>query len=126
MIASAIDAYPDRQSFYRSLLPKIRETAKARGYAIGVHGSETRDFDLIAAPWTAEAIAPDDLARAVADAVEGHLVLKAAGQLAGIKPLGRRAYTITWGIDVDERYPHPGHWGVFIDMSVAPIGLVTE
>lgn len=37
------------------ILPTIREAAHACGYAIGVHGSMARDFDLIAAPWADEA-----------------------------------------------------------------------
>ena len=41
------------------LLPdvtRIRELAKEVGYAIGEHGSKERDLDLIAAPWTEDAI----------------------------------------------------------------------
>ncbi len=39
------------QEFYLSKLPEIREAAHSCGYAIGVHGSTRRDFDLMAMPW---------------------------------------------------------------------------
>lgn len=110
---------PDRYSFYRSLLEPIRAAARGCGYAVGVHGSEIRDFDLIAAPWVEDAKPADDLARAVADAVGGHILVKHEGALYGVKPLGRRVYTIVWDGPVEERYPHPDNWAVFIDMSVA-------
>lgn len=35
---------------------KIRELAKEVGYAIGEHGSKERDLDLIACPWTEDAV----------------------------------------------------------------------
>ena len=36
-------------------LNAIRNVARQHDYAVGVHGSQTRDLDLIVAPWTAEA-----------------------------------------------------------------------
>lgn len=42
-------------------------TAKARelGYALLVHGSFERDIDVVAVPWTVNAVSADDLARAL-------------------------------------------------------------
>lgn len=40
---------------------RIFEIARACGYSIGLHGSMARDVDLIAAPWTDEAVDADDL-----------------------------------------------------------------
>ena len=37
------------------IIEKIRAIARAKGWAIGVHGTLERDIDLIAVPWTAEA-----------------------------------------------------------------------
>lgn len=37
-------------------IDRIRELAKEIGYAIGAHGSLERDLDLIAAPWSEEAL----------------------------------------------------------------------
>lgn len=39
----------------------IWKLAREVGYAVGVHGSLKRDFDLIAAPWTPEAVGNAEL-----------------------------------------------------------------
>jgi hypothetical protein len=54
---------------YLSVLPAIRKVAKRCGYAIGVHGSLTRDFDLIAAPWIERCVSPAYLASRIEEAV---------------------------------------------------------
>jgi hypothetical protein len=61
----------EMQAFYLSRLPAIREAAKEHGYAIGLHGSLRRDFDLMAMQWRDGAADKDTLARAVADAACG-------------------------------------------------------
>ena len=43
------------KAIYRRIIRPIRERARVLGYAIGVHGSLSRDIDLIAVPWTEEA-----------------------------------------------------------------------
>lgn len=53
---------------FLELLPAIREAARKLGYAVGLHGTLARDYDLIAAPWTEEAASPDDLAEAIKEA----------------------------------------------------------
>lgn len=42
----------------RDFVAEIRSVAREYGYALAVHGSQRRDLDLIAAPWTVEAIEP--------------------------------------------------------------------
>lgn len=78
------------------------------GYAIGVHGSQMRDLDLIAAPWTNQAVAPYELAKSIACALPGVIVGKRTR-----KPHDRVAWTIypcyLWGIDA---------W--YIDLSIMP------
>jgi len=59
------------QAFYLSRLPAIREAAREHGYAIGVHGSTRRDFDLIAMQWREGASDKDTLAHAIAMAACG-------------------------------------------------------
>lgn len=59
------------EKFFQSRLPAIREAARALGYALGVHGSMRRDFDLIATPWVDEYSTPDALAHAIANAACG-------------------------------------------------------
>ena len=56
---------------FLGLLPTIREAARELGYAIGLHGSLARDFDIIAVPWTEDAAHPDDLAKAIYKAAGG-------------------------------------------------------
>lgn len=54
----------------RRIVRPLRERARTLGYALAAHGSLERDIDLVAVPWTAQAVAPDALAnglRAVVD-----------------------------------------------------------
>lgn len=53
---------------FLELLPAIREVARTLGYAVGLHGTMERDYDLIAVPWTEKAVSPDDLAEAIKEA----------------------------------------------------------
>ncbi len=104
--------------YYLKLLPAIREAAKLHGYAIGIHGSMERDFDLIAAPWQSIVSPPDVLATAIARAVHGHITDEATDQLADgtcithpwprTKPHGRMCWAIQMG------------GGAYVDLSVLP------
>ena len=55
-------------------IEKIRMLAKQVGYAIGVHGTLERDVDLIAAPWTDDAIGNYGLMKHVADGMGGKII----------------------------------------------------
>ena len=85
-------------------IDRIRELAKEVGYAIGEHGSKERDFDVIAAPWTDEAVDSMDLLLHISHGLKGKI-------LGGIekKPLGR----IGTNIQLDGYYKA-------IDISVCP------
>lgn len=61
----------EMQAFYLSRLPAIREAAKEHGYAIGLHGSLRRDFDLMAMQWRDSPSDKDTLAHAIAVAACG-------------------------------------------------------
>lgn len=102
-----------RKAYYLSLLPTIREVARSCGYAIGVHGSLTRDFDLIAVPWTEKALLEVTLVRRITKAVGGFYMDWSVGK----KPHGRTAHTIILnngeGSKIDGK-----QWAVFIDLSV--------
>ena len=88
-------------------LPDIRliwQLAREVGYAVGVHGSLKRDFDLIAAPWTEEAVGPHELIK--------HLCGGMNATVFGIiehKPLGRLAVNLR--LD---------GWFKIIDLSICP------
>lgn len=61
----------EMQAFFMSRLPAIREAAKEHGYAIGLHGSTRRDFDLMAMQWGDDPANKDTLAHAIAVAACG-------------------------------------------------------
>lgn len=67
---------------------RIRELAREVGYAIGEHGSQERDLDLIAAPWTEQAVENYALMKHIADGIGAKIVEISR------KPLGRFAATI--------------------------------
>lgn len=101
------------QTFYESIIPSIRETAKQCGYAIGVHGSMRRDLDLIAAPWTDEHSSPDALAKAIQKVATDGIV--AATVTWEKKPCGRIATSLAacW-----INWPDAKHGTGHIDLSV--------
>lgn len=92
---------------YARVFTVARCIAWAEGYAIMMHGSFTRDLDLIAVPWTDEACEPEHLARRVEDAAG----LKLATAEPGQKPHGRLAWTLLFPGFSDPR---------FVDLSVLP------
>jgi hypothetical protein len=81
----------------------IREAAKECGYALGVHGSQQRDLDVIAVAWTDKAIGREQMLRRVAERINARVLVIEP------KPLGRIAATL----QIDG-YFRP------IDISVAP------
>lgn len=103
---------------YVSMLPKLVRAARAKGYALAVHGSLTRDLDLVAIPWTEEAAPALEVAQALIDASGGFIRerTEGPGHPAGWpgtrdpsqKPHGRLAWSIHLG------------GGPYIDLSVMP------
>lgn len=104
------------EAFYRSILPKLREAARACGYALGVHGSMRRDLDLIAAPWVADHADKEALARALHRAACGYV--QKEGYRWGVhdpKPCGRigTVFPVCW---TEWNETSAGH----IDLAVMP------
>jgi hypothetical protein len=58
-----IKSIEEMKTFYETILPELRTIAKEHGYALGLHGSLTRDLDLIAVPWIENYSDKEDLAR---------------------------------------------------------------
>lgn len=106
----------EMQAFYLSRLPAIREAAQEHGYAIGLHGSQRRDFDLMAMQWRDDASDKDTLAHAIAVAACG-ITSDGAFQWER-KPSGRFAVSlpICWTDDSNPDFDRPsvGH----IDLSI--------
>jgi hypothetical protein len=84
--------------------------AREVGYAIGVHGSLQNDLDLIAAPWTEEAVSPKELIEHLCKAlVFNDQPARVVGDFHERKPHGRLAVSIQLN-----------GWFKTIDLSVCP------
>jgi hypothetical protein len=99
--------------------------ARERGYALAIHGTVTSDLDLIAIPWTEEAVSGEELRDALMAHIdacdfEGSLVRfglskEMASQIAAqhgqekaLKPHGR----VAWNLYLEH--------GCKVDLSVMP------
>lgn len=119
---------PTRAPFYASMYHALCETARAKGYALAIHGTVTSDLDLVAIPWTEEAVSAEDLKNALMEHINAcgyeeslirfGLTPEHARQVArlpeyadadkSIKPHGR----IAWNLYIDN--------GCKVDLSVMP------
>jgi len=104
------------KSFYESKLPAIRKAAKQCGYAIAVHGSLCRDFDLIAAPWSEQHSDEQTLCKAIHKAACG--LTQESYQICTDKPCGRLTtmFPVCWIEYLDAPKNGTGH----IDLSIMP------
>lgn len=101
---------------YTALIEPLRKVARRLGYALAVHGSLAKDIDLIAVPWTNEAVDAEVLVVAFTNLVRAFNGLgNHQGGEHDLKPHGRRAWVISL----------PG--GTYIDLSVMPkIDVIEE
>lgn len=60
---------PSRAPFFACLYHGLCGIARKHGYALSIHGTVTRDLDLVAIPWTAEAVPAEELR----DALMAHI-----------------------------------------------------
>jgi hypothetical protein len=109
----------DSHELYERLIGPIREKARELGYAVGVHGTLKRDIDLIAVPWTRDAVPPASSRRpsatwpgrstAASPTRRGSRTAGGSGPAARpSKPHGRLCWTYHLG------------GGPYIDLSVMP------
>lgn len=99
---------------YARVFTVARCIAWSEGYALTMHGSFTRDLDLLAVPWTEKATEPEHLvSRIVSNLDDLDLLVKdpKAKSQATQKPHGRLAWTLTFKAFGDPR---------FVDLSVMP------
>jgi len=112
---------PKTVKAFGKLIKPLRARARELGYALGVHGTLLRDIDLIAAPWSRDAVSARHLAEALrieAERVIGFAFDRDASRSnnphyfnegsPGHKPHGRRCWTFHLG------------GGPYIDLSVMP------
>lgn len=93
---------------YLLLWQQLREVAVSHGYALAVHGSLSRDLDLIAVPWADHASDPETLLQAILEQGQLHAVPGRSEPTA--KPWGRLAYVL-----------FPGG-ATYVDLSIMPRG----
>ncbi|MCK9435329.1 MAG: hypothetical protein M0R32_11110 [Candidatus Cloacimonetes bacterium] len=74
-----------------AMYPDLCSAFQKHGYALAVHGSLARDFDLIAIPWVENPSTPDDVIKAISNTFT-----KVIGE-SEKKPHGRIAYTLSVG-----------------------------
>jgi hypothetical protein len=114
--------YPAAAMAYAHVLPRLQALANKHGYAIALHGSMATDLDLLACPWTAEAIDALEIAVVVRDAVNGHFAIYPDGcTYPTQKPHGRLSWLIYFNKDAAVM-----RHGLYIDLSVMPRIMVTK
>lgn len=99
---------------YDTALVYARAAAFKHGYAIAVHGSEMRDLDLIAVPWTDEASDAETLVEAIREMTGGTIGQTPDEQ----RPHGRRS----WSIHLNNEHTLGNFKPVlpYLDLSVMP------
>jgi hypothetical protein len=96
---------------YVGLYPLLRDEAAMHGYALAVHGSMARDFDLIAVPWVENPSSAEVLVQSLCGTIGGKVRTynNEGGKIVEqptVKPHSRLAWTIHFG------------GGPYIDLSV--------
>ncbi len=106
----------------RSVLRRLRGVARAHGWALAVHGTMRRDLDLIGAPWTDAASAPDDLMSAFV-AATGYAPMMGRGGAVSLRPHGRRSYLLKdpRAVVVSQKDGKTGWRPKVLDISLMPL-----
>lgn len=73
---------------YASIYPGLAQICRAHGYALAIHGSVQRDFDVVAIPWVDDAGDPEDV---VTEIVASFAVTRSSA-VAAIRSHGRILY----------------------------------
>jgi hypothetical protein len=94
-----------------ALYPQLAEIAREHGYALAVHGSLQRDFDLIGIPWAEHPSDP----QTVVDAFTSTFAIRKVDGPPSDKHHGRRAWTLSIG-----------HGECAIDLSFMPLSPARE
>jgi hypothetical protein len=94
-------------AIYACILPHMTSAAREHGYALAVHGSLVRDFDVVAIPWKSDAGPAATVAEAIRASVGGVFSEYDNNGSPTEKPHGRRCWTVHLG-------------GGTVDLSVMP------
>ena len=76
-----------------ALYPGLAEITRRHGYALAVHGSLARDFDLLCVPWVEQPSTPEE----VIESITQEYAVELRGGPPTEKPHGRRAWTLSVG-----------------------------
>jgi len=92
---------------YVALYPALAEIAREHGFALAIHGSIVRDFDLIAIPWVESPSHPDK----VVEAMTTKFAIRTTGEPDTVQH-GRRRYTlqVSFGECFCDLQFMPGGW----------------
>jgi hypothetical protein len=119
---------PNIAPFFACAYPGLADVARKHGYCLAIHGSVITDLDLVAVPWTDEAVDAETLKNAIMELIGAldyrgmlkrqlppiteenldELVRSGGGNCPETKPHGRLA----WNLYL--------YHGVKIDLSVMP------
>lgn len=108
--------------FYAVCLEGLQEIAKGKGYNLLVHGSMSRDFDLIAVPWVDNPESHTDLLKAFCEYLGVPIPMKPNGEhdyMYSLLPGGRHSYVINLNRGgkfngyLDAQY--------YLDISITPL-----
>ncbi len=83
---------PNYAPHYCALYPALAEVTRKHGYALAIHGSLARDFDLICVPWSDHPSPP----RAVVDELTTNFSLREIG-LPDVRAHGRLCFQLSIG-----------------------------
>ena len=92
-------------AWYHMQYCHMLETAREAGYALALHGSLQRDLDLVAVPWTSEAVTAEALIEKFVSE-NGLIKIEPQGKE---QPHGRKSYSLSMGGDL------------YADISVMPL-----
>lgn len=95
------------EEFVSLYLSELQHTSKLCGYALAVHGSLSRDIDLLAVPWVDDCKPSNDLADLILVKLKELFGDVCFAGSVGAKPHGRKAYTIIIN-----------QTNIFIDLSI--------
>lgn len=111
-------------TLYAVMYPELVKIARKYGYALAIHGSMVRDFDLIAVPWIEDAAEnPFEMIEEMKVAISGvyshHDIdyLLTEGNKTE-KPHGRICYSI--------HLTDKGAFGPYLDISIMPVNKINK
>lgn len=99
---------PNYAPVYAALYPDLAAVVRSHGWALAIHGSLARDFDLIAVPWVGRPSTPNQVVRAI----ESEFAIQRVGEVAP-REHGRLVVSISIG-----------HGECAMDLSFTPRGSV--